>query len=53
LSYGQKEKIINVRKDKQKIFFIAQINLAKKLNLPVIIHNRDSKDDVFEILEKT
>lgn len=53
ISYEQKEKIINNMKDKQKIFFIAQIELAKKLNLPVIIHNRDSKDDLIEILEKT
>lgn len=41
------------KKEEQKKFFIAQINLAKKYNLPIIIHNRKSKDDIFQILEKT
>lgn len=35
----------------QKEFFIAQIRLAKKYHLPIIIHNREAKDDIFEILE--
>ena len=47
------EKVIKLKKDLQKIFFKAQIELAKKYNLPVIIHNRDSKDDIFEILKET
>lgn len=34
----------------QKKYFIAQINLAKKYNLPLIIHNRESKDDIYDIL---
>ena len=38
---------------KQELFFKAQINLAKKNNLPIIIHNRDSKDDVLRILKET
>jgi len=46
------EKIINHKKELQKLFFKAQILLAKEYNLPVIIHNRDSKDDVFEILKE-
>jgi TatD DNase family protein len=37
----------------QKDFFIAQIELAKKYNLPFIIHNRESKEDVFTILQET
>lgn len=37
-------------KNKQKLFFRAQIKLAKKYGLPVIIHNRNSKNDIFEIL---
>lgn len=37
----------------QKEFFVAQINLAKKLWLAVIIHNREAKNDIFEILKKT
>ncbi len=40
-------------KSLQKEFFIAQINLAKKLNLPLVIHNREAWDDIFEILQKT
>ncbi len=47
-----KENII-LEKEKQKQFFIAQINLAKKYNLPLAIHNRDASNDVFEILRKT
>lgn len=35
----------------QKRFFIAQIRLAKKYSLPIIIHNREAKDDVLEILQ--
>jgi len=47
------EKIIKLKKKLQKIFFKAQINLAKKYKLPVVIHNRESKDDIFEILKET
>ncbi len=47
------EKVIKLKKDLQKIFFKAQIELAKKYNLPIIIHNREAKYDVFEILKKT
>jgi TatD DNase family protein len=42
-----------LKKDLQKIFFKAQIELAKKYNLPLIIHNRESKEDIFEILKET
>jgi len=42
-----------LQKKLQKLFFKAQIELAKKYNLPVIIHNRESKDDVLEILQET
>jgi len=48
-----REEIIKLKKDLQKIFFIAQIKLAEKYNLPVIIHNRESKNDIFEILKQT
>ena len=41
------------KKEEQKKFFIAQIELAKKYNLPLIIHNRESKEDILEILEET
>ena len=49
----QQNKIINLKKNLQKIFFKAQIKLAEKYNLPIIIHNRESKDDILEILEET
>lgn len=38
-------------KEKQKLGFIAQLNLAKDLNLPVIIHDRDAHGDTLEILK--
>lgn len=44
---------VEVIKDTQKKFFIAQIKLAQKYDLPVIIHNRESKDDIFEIIKET
>lgn len=40
-------------KELQKQFFIAQIKLAKKYNLILVIHNREAKDDIFEILKNT
>ena len=39
--------------ENQKLFFKAQIDLAKKLNMPVVIHNRDSKEDVYNIIVET
>ncbi|MDR1987895.1 MAG: TatD family hydrolase [Candidatus Peribacteria bacterium] len=51
LENGNKDEVKH-KKQKQKEFFIAQINLAKKLNLPLIIHNREAKEDVFEILKQ-
>lgn len=36
----------------QKKAFIEQIRLAKKLNLPIIVHNRESDNDLMEILEQ-
>ncbi len=36
----------------QKRAFKAQLGLAAKLELPVIIHNREASDDVMEILEE-
>ena len=38
--------------DKQKDFFLAQADLAGKLNLPLIVHQRESKDDIMNIMEK-
>ena len=35
----------------QKLAFIEQINWAKELKLPIVIHARDSFDQIFEILD--
>ena len=40
-------------KDKQKELFINQINLSKELNLPVVIHSRDSFQDTYDILKES
>ena len=37
-------------KDIQKQWFIEQINLANKLNKPIIIHSRDAIEDTYDIL---
>jgi len=47
------DKIINLKKTLQKLFFKAQIELAKKYKLPIIIHNRESREDILEILKET
>lgn len=39
-------------RDIQKDVFIRQLDLARQLHLPVIIHNRDSHADILEILKK-
>ncbi|QFR39326.1 TatD family deoxyribonuclease [Candidatus Gracilibacteria bacterium 28_42_T64] len=36
----------------QKEFFLAQIKLAKKYKLPLIIHNRDAGNDILDILSQ-
>ena len=38
-------------KDIQKVAFIKQIQLSKKLNLPIIVHNRESDEDLLNILD--
>ena len=52
LEEKHRTKIIKEKKNLQKLFFKAQLLLAKEYNLPVIIHNRDSKDDVLEVLKE-
>ncbi|MGB2705712.1 MAG: TatD family hydrolase [Candidatus Omnitrophota bacterium] len=39
--------------DKQKELFVKFIGLSKKINLPLIIHNRDAHRDTLDILRKT
>lgn len=36
----------------QKVWFIKQLELAKKLNKPVLIHSRDAMQDTFDILKE-
>ncbi len=42
----------NTDKEKQKDHFIRQLKLAKKYNLPVIVHSRDSIQDTYNILKE-
>lgn len=39
-------------KDVQKDVFARQITLAKDVDMPIIIHNREATEDVIEILQK-
>lgn len=45
------EKDAEKRKAQQKIF-VEQIRLAKELNLPVCVHDRDAHNDTLEILKR-
>ena len=47
--YGQ-IKLTEKIKNRQKIFFNLHLDLAKQLNLPLIIHCRQAFDDLLEIL---
>ena len=42
----------DMNKDKQKEFFVKQIELAERYDLPVVIHSRDSIQDVYDILKE-
>ena len=37
-------------RERQKIYFVKLIELANKVNLPIVIHNRDSIEDCLEII---
>lgn len=39
-------------KEKQKKFFVEQIELANYLNLPIVVHSRDAMGDTIEILKE-
>ncbi len=43
---------VNDNKEKQIEIFEKQIELAKKLDLPIIVHDRDAHGDTLEILKK-
>lgn len=47
LDYYRKDAPVDV----QKYVFQAQLELASDLDLPVIIHNRDAYDDMYEIID--
>jgi TatD DNase family protein len=38
--------------DDQRRVFVAQLNIAKELNLPVIVHSRDAFEETVDILER-
>lgn len=40
-------------REKQKAFFAAQIQLAKELDMPVIVHDREAHGDTLDILKET
>ncbi|HBQ86118.1 MAG TPA: hydrolase TatD, partial [Syntrophomonas sp.] len=39
-------------RDLQKKAFIAQINLAREINKPIVIHDRDAHQDVMDIVKQ-
>lgn len=41
----------NIDKEKQKKFFKAQLDLAKEINLPVIIHCRDTQNEILQLIK--
>ncbi len=43
---------IPMDKEKQAFFFRAQLDLAKKLNLPVIVHDREAHGDCLNIISE-
>ena len=46
--YWEKEE---AAKEIQKKWFVAQLNIAKKANLPVVIHSRDAAKDTLDIMK--
>ncbi len=42
----------NSPREDQKYWFEKQLQLAKKLNLPVVIHSRDANQDTFDLIKK-
>lgn len=52
LTEEEKDKLRKEKKQKEKEYFWAQVDLAKELNLPLVIHNREAFLDVLEILQE-
>lgn len=44
--------ITKEEKEIQKKWFLLQLEIAKELNLPVVIHGRDAYDDIYDIIIK-
>ena len=42
----------DMNKEKQKEYFIKQLELAEKHDLPVVIHSRESIQDIYDILKE-
>lgn len=42
----------NIDKERQKDLFIRQLSLAKKYDLPIVIHSRDACKDTYDILKE-
>ena len=42
----------DMNKEKQKEYFVKQIELAEKYDLPIVVHSRDSIQDVYDILKE-
>ena len=42
----------DVDRETQKKWFIAQLEMAKRLDLPVVIHSREAAEDTFHIMKK-
>lgn len=42
----------NSPRDVQRKWFVEQLNLAKELNLPVVIHTREAAQETFDILKE-
>jgi TatD DNase family protein len=40
-------------RDRQKAAFVDQIAIAREMKLPIVIHNRDAFNDVFDVLLET
>ena len=38
--------------ERQKEYFEKQLNIAKKFNMPVVIHTREATEDTYEVLKK-
>lgn len=42
----------DLNSDRQKEYFEKQILIAKKFNLPIVVHTREATEDIYEILKK-